>query len=257
MSIQQIIKNKIELFLLLVLISGCTFTVATTSRDTSSTDRYTYHYVRKGENLFRISKYYYSAELVKEINAGIERIREVNKMRADQLSVGQRLLIPGTTKKQPSYSLLPPDSIPSVTGPTETTLEPAPAEEFHPIIAEKVFAWPVKGKVICKFGELDNQGIDIRVDPGIDVLSADSGSVVFAGTTPKYQETVIVEHSDSNYTVYGHDLEITVKQGDTVKKGETIGKIKSGTHRIRYLHFEIRIDNTAVNPLVYLPEQQN
>jgi murein DD-endopeptidase MepM/ murein hydrolase activator NlpD len=253
----HIIKTKIELFLLLILISGCTITVGTTSRNTSGTSEYTYHYVRRGENLFRISRYYYDTESVKAINAGIEKIIKANNIRPEQISVGQRLLIPGTTKKQPSDPLLPPTTTPPVIEPQVSPTEQRPAEEFHPMITDKAFIWPVTGKVTCGFGELDNQGIDILAKPGADILAADSGSVVFSGTTPKYQETIILEHQDSIYTVYGHDLEILVKQGDAIKKGDTIGKVKSGTHRIRYLHFEIRIDNVAVNPLVYLPEQQN
>lgn len=251
------IKNKFELLLLLLLISGCTITVGTTSRDASSsgTRESTYHYVRRGENLFRISKYYYDAELVKDVNAGVEQIKRANNFTGELLSAGQKLLIPGTAKKQPSYSLLPPDRVsPVITTPDTRSWQP-PAEEFRPIITDKVFIWPVTGKIICRFGELDNQGIDVLVDPGTNVLAADSGRVVFSGTTPKYQETVIIEHSANTYTVYGHDLDILVKQGDTVKKSAVVGKIKSGTTRIRYLHFEIRIDNVAVNPVIYLPEQ--
>ncbi len=254
-TLLQMIKNKIELLLLLVLISGCTITIGTTSRADMKTREYTHHYVRKGENLFRISKYYYDAELVRDIKAGVQKIKEANHISGEQLSVGQKLLIPGTTKKQPSYPLLSSGSTsPVVTSPGSIP-EQSTAEEFHPIITDKIFIWPAKGKVICGFGELDNQGIDILVDPGTNVVASNDGRVVFSGITPKYQETVIIEHSEKTYTVYAHDLEILVKQGDTVKKGATIGKIKSGTHRIRYLHFEIRIDNVAVNPLAYLPEQ--
>ncbi len=248
-------KNKLELLLLLLLISGCTITVGTTSHSSSSwTRESTYHYVRRGENLFRISKYYYDAELLKDVNEGVERIKKANNLTGELLSAGQKLYIPGTTKKQPSYSLLPPDRISPVVTTPDVTPEQPPAEEFHPIITDKVFTWPVKGKIMCKFGELDNQGIDILVDPGTSVLASDSGKVVYAGTTPKYQETVIIEHSSNTFTVYGHDIDILMKQGDTVKKGDVIGKIKSGTTRIRYLHFEIRIDNVAVNPVIYLPE---
>lgn len=252
----QMVKNKIELLLLLILISGCTVTVGTSSSSSGSkTPSSTYHYVRKGENLFRISKYYYDAELVKDVNKGIEKIKKANNLKDESLSTGQKLYIPGTAKKQPSYALLPPDKIsPVVTTTPEVKPETPVIEEVRPIIADKVFIWPVTGTIICKFGELDNQGIDIRVEPGTNVLAADSGTVVFAGITPKYQETIIIEHSSNAFTVYGHDIDTLIKQGDMVKKGDVIGKVKSGTTRIRYLHFEIRIDNIPVNPVLYLPE---
>ncbi|MBN1445827.1 MAG: LysM peptidoglycan-binding domain-containing M23 family metallopeptidase [Candidatus Omnitrophica bacterium] len=247
-------RNNLEVLLLVMLISGCTITIGTTSRETVSHGS-TYHYVRAGENLFRISKYYYGAETVKETNEGIARIKGANKMKGDQLFAGQKLLIPSTSKKQPSYPLLPPDKALQAAMPQATSPEQPDVQEFRPIIADKVFIWPIAGKIICGFGELDNQGIDILAEPGTTVLASDGGKVAFAGTTQKYQETVIIGHSENIYTVYSHDLDITVKKGDAVQKGDIIGKIKSGTTRIRYLHFEIRIDNIAVNPLVYLPQQ--
>ncbi len=252
------IKNRFELLLPLLIISGCTITVGTTSGKApfSRVQESTYHYVRRGENLFRISKYYYAAETIKDIHEGVNRIKTANKLVGEQLSTGQRLLIPGTTKKQPSFSLLPPDAVtPSRPSHGELPGQQPPAEEFRPMITDKAFIWPVTGKIMCGFGELDNQGIDILAAPGTNVLASDDGRIVFSGTTPKYQETVIIEHAANTFTVYGHDLDILVKQGDAVKKGDVIGKIKSGTTRIRYLHFEIRIDNTAVNPVIYLPEQ--
>ncbi len=192
---------------------------------------------------------------MRDTNEGIARIKSANKMVGDQLFLQQKLLIPATSKKQPSYPLLPPDKALQIAMPEGTSPEPADVMEFRPIIADKAFMWPITGKIICGFGELDNQGIDILAEAGTNVLASDGGKVVFAGTTQKYQETVIIGHTENIYTVYSHDLEITVKQGDSVKKGDIIGKIKGGTTRIRYLHFEIRIDNIAVNPLVYLPVQ--
>ena len=250
------LRKNLEALLLLMLISGCSITVGTTSRESPKTQGNTYHYVRTGENLFRISKYYYNAEAVSDINAGVARIKGANKITGDQLFKGQKLLIPSTLKKQPSYPLLPPDKTSAVAPPAGKPAEEPGVAELRPILTDRIFIWPAAGKIICGFGELDNQGMDILVNPGTDIVASDDGKVAFAGATQKYQETVIIAHSESIYTVYSHDLEIKAKQGDTVKKGDVIGKIKSGTTRIRYLHFEIRINDIAVNPLVYLPVQQ-
>ncbi|MGB9677766.1 MAG: M23 family metallopeptidase, partial [Candidatus Ratteibacteria bacterium] len=122
-------------------------------------------------------------------------------------------------------------------------------------VKESEFIWPVEGKVICKFGELGNKGIDLMVEPGTNIMASADGEVVFVGNTLKYDETIIIKNSSSIYTVYAHDLEIKIKNGDKVKKGDIIGKVKSGTQKKRYIHFEIIIDGIYVDPLNYLPLQ--
>jgi len=267
-------QRKFEvLLLLLMLISGCTTVVGTTSATLSNKKtEETYHYVKKGENLFRISKYYYDLETTPEIHKGIDRIKKANNMSSQELSIGQKILIPGTNKKQPPYALTPPISTisepvnkkPTPLAPTplpskdsSQSDEPLLQEQPTPIIKDKVFQWPVKGRIICTFGELGNEGIDIVVEQGNDVLAADSGKVVFTGTTAKHQETIIIEHQNNIYTIYGHDIEILTKQGSNINKGDVIARMKQGTHRIRYLHFEMRIGSVSVNPLFYLPQKES
>ncbi|MFN4226614.1 MAG: peptidoglycan DD-metalloendopeptidase family protein [Candidatus Ratteibacteria bacterium] len=243
------ILKKIELGLFIFLISGCAVTIATKSEKKN----FTYHEVRKGETLFRISKYYYEGETVEKIKQGVEKIMKANNLKDENISVGQKLLIPETNKQQPSYALLPPTDIKPQ--PLQTLDTKTPDIETK-IVKESMFIWPItRGKIICKFGELGNKGIDLMVEPGIEVIATADGEVVFAGNTKKYDETIILKHSSSIYTVYAHDLEIKVKNGDKVKKGEIIGKVKSGTQKKRYLHFEIIIDSVNVDPLKYLPAQ--
>ena len=262
------IREKLQFLLLLAaLVSGCSLTIGTTSTTSVKSSGETLHTVMKGENLFRISKYYYDLESTIEIHKGIERIKKANGMEHEQLSVGQRISIPGTDKKQPRFALTPPvapsGETPGQAAPPESRQEEPPVADPLPpvmdpvpIVKDKMFLWPAKGRIICNFGELGNQGIDIAVSSASEVVASNSGKVIFAGTTAKHQETVILEHQNDIYTVYGHDMEILVKQGDTIGKGDNIGKVKSGTHRIRYLHFEIRIGTVPVNPLIYLPEQE-
>lgn len=243
----RVIK-KLEFCFLIFLITGCTVTVATKPEK----ENYTYHEVRKGENLFRISKYYYEEENVEKIKEGVEKIKKANNLKDENIYVGQRLLIPDTKKKQPSYALLPPTEIKTE---TEKLSQETPSETKVSIIKDLFFIWPCEGKIICRFGELGNKGIDMMVEPGIDILASSDGEVVFVGNTKKYDETIIIKHPQSIYTVYAHDIEVKVKNGQKVKMGTPIGSIKSGTQRKRYLHFEIIIDGVNVDPLNYLPRK--
>jgi len=256
-NFQKLVKKfykEIEIIGVIFLISGCTFTVGTSTSKKKSEPNYTYHYVKSGENLFRISEYYYDGKSTSEIKVGVEKIKKANNLFSDNISCGQKLKIPGTNKKQPSYALLPPSS--NIKQPSSDRNEVETKNEYIPIIKDSAFIWPVeKGDIICKYGELGNQGIDIIVEQGSTVFSSAAGTVSYVGTTAKYQETIIIEHTNNLYTIYGHDLEILTKKGEKVKKGQVIGKIKGGTQKKRYLHFEIRIGDKAVDPLIYLPEK--
>ncbi|RKY31735.1 MAG: hypothetical protein DRP67_02085 [Candidatus Omnitrophota bacterium] len=238
--------KKIEILLIAFLISGCTITIGPKKKYPSKKRNYTYHIVRKGENLFRISKYYYDGKTVEEIKRGIERIRKANKMKDYNIKVGQKLLIPYTSKHQPPYPLLPPASDEKVND------KKIPVKK-EPII--KDFIWPADGKIICDFGELGNKGIDLLVKPGSEVYAVMDGEVVCVAFTQKYGETLIIKHKNNIFTVYAHDININVKEGEKVKKGQIVGKIKRGRKK-RYLHFEIRESGEPVDPFYYLPKKE-
>ncbi|MGC8805547.1 MAG: peptidoglycan DD-metalloendopeptidase family protein, partial [Candidatus Ratteibacteria bacterium] len=241
----------IEAFIFLFLISGCTLSVATKYPEKQSTKKKTasskqviskpsqpqgvWHTVKKGENLYRISLYYEVSQ---------QDIKKANNIDSDSLFVGQKLFIPGTNKKAPIFALTPDFSQPRA----ESKVVEQPVPETK-IIREPEYAWPVEGKIICTYGELGNKGIDILTTPSSPVKAAKDGKVVFVGTTTKYGETIIIEHENEMFSVYGHDLIVKVKQGQTVKKGSIIGEMKNTTQARRYLHFEIRHKNDPVNPL--------
>jgi len=250
----------------IILITGCGITAKSYSSKSTKEKISTYHIVRKGENLFRISMYYYDVSTISEVKKGVEKIKKFNNLKSEQLYVGQKLAIPETKKKQPNYALTSVEKIPPST-PTkkisqkqlyisEQKPQPEPEEKPPPIIKESMFIWPVKGKIICRYGELGNKGIDILVKSEDEVIASANGKVSFIGSTTKYGDTIIIEHQDNFYTVYGHDLDIKVKKEQVVKKGEIIGKIKSDPTKIqkqRYLHFEVRKGTESFDPLFYLP----
>ena len=120
------------------------------------------------------------------------------------------------------------------------------------------WGWPAKGAVIGRFssnGSL-NKGIDIAGELGEPVLAASDGSVVYAGSGLRgYGELVIIKHSDTYVSAYGHNRRLLVREGQQVKVGQSIAEMGStGTDRVK-LHFEIRRQGKPVDPLQYLPRR--
>ena len=120
------------------------------------------------------------------------------------------------------------------------------------------WAWPSSGAVIGRFssnGSL-NKGIDIAGELGQPVLAASDGSVVYAGSGLRgYGELVIIKHSDTYVSAYGHNRRLLVREGQQVKVGQTIAEMGStGADRVK-LHFEIRRQGKPVDPLQYLPRR--
>lgn len=120
------------------------------------------------------------------------------------------------------------------------------------------WAWPAQGTVISRFssnGSL-NKGIDIAGELGQPVLAASDGSVVYAGSGLRgYGELVIIKHSDTYVSAYGHNRRLLVREGQQVKAGQRIAEMGStGADRVK-LHFEIRRQGKPVDPLQYLPNR--
>lgn len=99
-----------------------------------------------------------------------------------------------------------------------------------------------------------HKGVDIAAPEGTPVHAADEGVVIFVGRLHGYGNTVIIRHSGNYVTIYAHDRENIVRAGQSVSCGEVIGAIgTSGRATGPHLHFEVRYDNLAYNPLSYLP----
>lgn len=126
--------------------------------------------------------------------------------------------------------------------------------------AELHFIWPVKGgKFTSGFGPRHKKlhpGIDIKVPKGTPIVASESGEVIFSGTLKGYGLLVKIRHANGYETRYAHNSKLIVKKGQTVKKGDTISLSgKTGRASCPHLHFEIRSENLAQNPVYYLPEK--
>ncbi|AMK32498.1 Lipoprotein NlpD [Pseudomonas putida] len=137
---------------------------------------------------------------------------------------------------------------------TSQTVAQVPAAER----AVGGWTWPANGVLIGKFasnGSL-NKGIDIAGDLGQPVFAASDGAVVYAGSGLRgYGELIIIKHSDTYVSAYGHNRRLLVREGQQVKAGQTIAEMGStGTDRVK-LHFEIRRQGKPVDPLQFLPRR--
>lgn len=120
------------------------------------------------------------------------------------------------------------------------------------------FRWPVKGRIADGFGPKaaggQNDGINISVPHGTPIKAAEDGVVAYAGSELKgYGNLVLVRHSNGFVTAYAHASELGVKKGETVKRGQVIGKAgQTGNVTSPQVHFEVRKGATPVDPTQYL-----
>ena len=119
------------------------------------------------------------------------------------------------------------------------------------------FAWPIEGALSSAFGRRRNgwhRGIDIVAPPGAPVLAAASGLVISSGPEERYGIVVKVAHDDGFVTVYAHNDQNLVELGDWVATGQRIATVgRTGRATSEHLHFEIRREGRAYNPLYLLP----
>ncbi len=104
-----------------------------------------------------------------------------------------------------------------------------------------------------KGASTNHKGVDWATPIGTTVVASNAGTVVHAGWASGYGYAVYINHADGRQTRYGHLSKVLVKVGQTVSQGERIA-LSGNTGRSTgpHVHFEIRINGTAVNPLKYL-----
>jgi murein DD-endopeptidase MepM/ murein hydrolase activator NlpD len=115
--------------------------------------------------------------------------------------------------------------------------------------------WPVSGVLTSGYGPRGGQmhvGIDIAAPAGTAVRAAAAGRVVIAGWMGGYGNVIVIDHGGGLATAYAHLSSIWVG-GGTVSQGQSIGGVGStGNSTGNHLHFEVRVNGNAVDPLAYL-----
>jgi LysM repeat protein len=191
------------------------------------------HKVQKGDTVYSIAKKY-DAEAQAIVNFPFNTFSNDETF---ELAIGQIVIVPDGV--MPAAAVTP--RIRQVTPSAGT------------VVASGQFVWPTQGVITQRFSWY-HPGLDIANNAAPLVVAADSGSVVFAGWDGSgYGNMVLIDHGNGYQTRYGHLSVIMVISGQTVKRGDTIGRMgntgrSTGTHT----HFEIYKGGGRVNPLLFL-----
>lgn len=98
-----------------------------------------------------------------------------------------------------------------------------------------------------------HSGVDIGADYGDSVRAADGGVVIYADWMGGYGKAVIIDHGNGISTLYGHNSQLLVSEGQRVRKGEVISRVGStGDSTGPHLHFEVRQNGSPVDPMNYV-----
>ena len=223
--------------LVLSLLPGCAQRTASPPSP-SPQARGVYHIVKPGENLYRIGKAY---------DISIEELARANSLKdPSRIQSGQRLLIPGAMRQLPVETIAPVEISPANRGTVSSDA------------TNETLIWPIAGTINSGFGARGSgfhDGIDIAGAEGSPIRVIEKGEVIYSDQIRGYGNIVIVRHSDGIVSVYAHNQVNLVHAGQNVEQGEVIAKVGS-TGRVTgpHLHFEIRKNNVAQDPLGYLPQ---
>jgi murein DD-endopeptidase MepM/ murein hydrolase activator NlpD len=145
----------------------------------------------------------------------------------------------------------------------------APQQKSHPAPPSSVpqqyagnLRWPVDaGIVSSEYGERwgkKHKGIDIAADSGEPVYAIADAEVIYAGDGLRgYGNVVILRHDAQMTSLYAHNSELKVHQGDHVTQGTLISLLGNTGHSTGpHVHFEIRQGDAAVNPRTLLPQSK-
>lgn len=216
------------------------------------------HRVERGETAYSIARLY---------NVSVRSLAEWNGLGSDMsVREGQQLIIPvavagagqsGTTSPgEGSPTPLPPSaSQPLPDEKTRPASEPvqstaAPDLGKNQSAGNARMSRPVAGDIVRTYEKGKNEGIDIAASPGASVAAASGGTVAAITKDTNGRPIVVVKHEGQLLTVYSNLGNVSVKKGDAVKRGQTIGTMSGSGNSA--LHFEVRNGFDSVDPEEYL-----
>ncbi len=114
--------------------------------------------------------------------------------------------------------------------------------------------WPVTGRIVTPFNDGSSKGIGIGGKMGQPVVAAGAGRVIFSGTGIRgLGKLIVIKHNEKFLSVYAHNRELLVKEGQTVARGQKIAEMGNTDADQVKLHFEIRRLGKPVDPAGLLP----
>jgi murein DD-endopeptidase MepM/ murein hydrolase activator NlpD len=192
------------------------------------------HTVKKGDTVYSIAKRY-------DVDPQVVVDYPFNTFTNDEtfeLAIGQIIIVPDGVK--PAEVLWSPIARVKQITPNAGT-----------VVASGTFVWPAGGTITQHFVWY-HKAIDIANRAAPDILAADSGTVIVAGWPDNsgYGNRVVIDHGNGYRTLYGHLSKIYVVAGQTVARGNAIGKMGTTGHSTGvHLHFEVIKLGTYLNPL--------
>jgi murein DD-endopeptidase MepM/ murein hydrolase activator NlpD len=219
------------------------------------------HIVRSGESISRIAVRY------RVTRAALISANQL--MNPHALRSGQRLSVPAC---RPAPALSTPGETPGNQPDAEGILikRVGPRRILTSLVLgapdfreERIsLVWPVEGPVISTFGRRSrgwHAGIDITAEMGSQIYAAAAGTVVYSGWIRAYGQVVKIEHSNGFITLYAHNQANLVEVGEDVHAGQVVATVgRSGHTTGPHVHFEVRRDGKAYNPLHLLePSDQS
>jgi len=127
-----------------------------------------------------------------------------------------------------------------------------------------VYTWPTPGytSITSPYGmryhpilkqRKMHTGVDIGAPMSATIVAADSGKIIHAGWMGGYGQVLVIDHGNGISTLYAHQSAFLVGNGETVSKGQAIGKVGStGWSTGPHLHFEVRINGSYTDPMPYI-----
>jgi murein DD-endopeptidase MepM/ murein hydrolase activator NlpD len=172
--------------------------------------------------------------------AGVEQNIERLEGDVSALQDDIQAQLQAAAQEQAAAQTAPPQEVPA--GPTQET--------------SSGLIWPVNGPVTSPFGMRwgrMHEGIDISVPSGTPIQAAEAGTVAIAAPTGGYGNYTCINHGGGLSTCYAHQSSYSVGVGDSVSQGQVIGSVGcTGSCFGDHLHFEVRVDGAAVDPMGYL-----
>lgn len=184
--------------------------------------------VSKGDTLYSIAR----AHAV-----SVDAIVKASGMKSTTIKVGQKLVIPGAGAAGAVVASTGTGSGASAAsaagaGPASTASRPVPAASAPAEAASLAGTWPVSGPVSYLQGKL--KGVSIAAEPASPILAIRSGTVVSAGPFRGFDLVAFVQSGDGLVYVYGGAGSLSVRVGDSVRKGSLIGKVVSESEPAAY-----------------------